>query len=104
MISAEASEQELRLAALSAKMTTLGEDGLNKAKAGITTLEELLRVIEVSSKTESICPACSKIVQYDFVVCPFCETLLSRNCMSCKHPLQLEWKTCPFCGTRAGGR
>ena len=102
MISAEASEQELRLAALSAKMTTLGEDGLNKAKAGITTLEELLRVIEVSSKTESICPACSKIVQYDFVVCPFCETLLSRNCMSCKHPLQLEWKTCPFCGTRAG--
>jgi type IV pilus assembly protein PilB len=102
MISAEASEQELRLAGLSAKMTTLGEDGLNKAKAGITTLEELLRVIEVSSKTESICPACSKIVQYDFVVCPFCETLLSRNCMSCKHPLQLEWKTCPFCGTRAG--
>src|SRR2546428_200321 len=104
MISAEASEQELRLAALPAQMTTLGEDGLNKAKAGITTLEELLRVIEVSSKTESICPACSKIVQYDFVVCPFCETLLSRNCMSCKHPLQLEWKTCPFCGTRAGGR
>src|SRR5438094_1446284 len=104
MISAEASEQELRLAALSAKMTTLGEDGLLKAKAGITTLEELLRVIEVSSKTESICPACSKIVQYDFVVCPFCETLLSRNCMSCKHSLQLEWKTCPFCGTRAGGR
>src|SRR5213593_2668955 len=102
MISAEASEQKLRLAALSAKMTTLGEDGLNKAKAGITTLEELLRVIEVSSKTESICPACAKIVQYDFVVCPFCETLLSRNCMSCKHSLQLEWKTCPFCGTRAG--
>ena len=100
MISAEASEQELRLAALAAKMTTLGEDGLNKAKAGLTTLEELLRVIEVSSKTESICPTCAKIVQYDFMACPFCETILSRNCISCKRALQVEWKMCPYCGTR----
>ena len=103
LISAEASEQELRLAALAAKMTTLGEDGLNKAKAGLTTLEELLRVIEVTSKTESICPTCARIVQYDFVACPYCETILSRNCMDCKRSLQLEWKTCPYCGTRVGG-
>ena len=102
MISAEASEQELRLAAVAAKMTTLGEDGLNKAKAGLTTLEELLRVIEVTSKTESICPTCARIVQYDFVACPYCETMLSRNCMGCKRSLQLEWKTCPYCGTRVG--
>ncbi|MEK6694676.1 MAG: ATPase, T2SS/T4P/T4SS family, partial [Nitrospirota bacterium] len=101
MISAEASEQELRLAALAAKMTTLGEDGLNKAKAGLTTLEELLRVIEVSSKTESICPTCAKIVQYDFMACPYCETMLSRNCVGCKRALQMEWKMCPYCGTRA---
>ena len=102
MISAEASEQELRLAALTAKMTTLGEDGLNKAKAGLTTLEELVRVIEVSSKTESICPTCARIVQYDFMACPYCETILSRTCISCKRSLQLEWKTCPYCGTRIG--
>ena len=102
MISAEASEQELRLAAVAAKMTTLGEDGLDKAKAGLTTLEELLRVIEVTSKTESICPTCARIVQYDFVACPHCETMLSRNCMGCKRSLQLEWKTCPYCGTRVG--
>ena len=100
MISAEATEQELRLEALAAKMTTLGEDGLNKAKAGVTTLEELLRVIEVSGKTESICPTCSKIIQYDFMACPFCETVLSRNCVSCKRALQTEWKMCPYCGTR----
>src|SRR5213593_665112 len=102
MISAEASEQELRLAALTAKMTTLGEDGLNKAKAGLTTLEELVRVIEVSSKTESICPSCARIVQYDFMACPYCETVLGRNCIGCKRSLHLEWKTCPYCGTRIG--
>src|SRR5437870_13893157 len=50
MISAEASEQALRLAALSAKMTTLGEAGLTKAKARITTLAALLRVIVVATK------------------------------------------------------
>ena len=102
MISAEASEQELRLAALTAKMTTLGEDGLNKAKAGLTTLEELVRVIEVSSKTESICPSCARIVQYDFMACPYCETVLGRNCIGCKRSLHLEWKTCPYCATRIG--
>jgi type IV pilus assembly protein PilB len=101
MISAEATEQELRLAALAAKMTTLGEDGLTKAKAGLTTLEELLRVIEVSGKTESLCPTCAKVVQYNFMICPFCETILSRNCVGCKRALQLEWKMCPYCGTRA---
>jgi type IV pilus assembly protein PilB len=102
LINAEASEQELRLAALAAKMTTLGEDGLNKAKAGLTTLEELVRVIEVSSKTESICPTCSHVVQYDFMACPYCETILSRNCQNCRKTLQVEWKLCPYCGARVG--
>ncbi|TLY37621.1 MAG: type II secretion system protein GspE [Nitrospirae bacterium] len=101
MISAEASEQDLRLAALAAKMTSLGEDGLNKTKAGVTTIEELLRVIEVSNKTESICPGCAHIVQYDFHACPFCERLLNRTCQACRRPLQLEWKLCPYCGTHA---
>src|SRR5207302_9231654 len=90
MISAEASEQELRLAALTAQMTTLGEDGLNKAKAGLTTLEELVRVIEVTSKTESICPTCARIVQCDFVACPYCETMLRRNCVRRKRSLQRD--------------
>ena len=100
LIVAEASEQDLRLAALAAKMTSLGEDGLNKAKAGLTTLDELLRVIEVSNKIESLCPTCARIVQYDFQVCPFCGTLLNRTCEACRRPLQREWKLCPYCGAR----
>ena len=103
MIAAEATEQDLRLAALAARMTTLGEDGLTKAKAGVTTLEELLRVIEVSGKTESLCPACAHIVQYDFMVCPYCETVLNRNCAGCRRALQMEWTICPYCATRVTG-
>jgi RNA polymerase subunit RPABC4/transcription elongation factor Spt4 len=102
LIASEATEQDVRLAALADKMTSLGEDGLNKAKAGLTTLEELLRVIEVTSKIESICPTCARIVQYDFQACPFCESPLIRTCEACRRPLQLEWKLCPYCGGRVG--
>jgi RNA polymerase subunit RPABC4/transcription elongation factor Spt4 len=35
------------------------------------------------------------------MICPFCETILSRNCAGCKRALQLEWKVCPYCNTRA---
>jgi len=102
MIAAEATEQDLRLTALAAKMTTLGEDGLTKAKAGVTTLEELLRVIEVSGKTESLCATCARIVHYDFMTCPYCETVLNRHCARCQRALQMEWTICPYCATRAG--
>jgi type IV pilus assembly protein PilB len=101
MISAEISEQDLRLAALAAGMITLGEDGFNKAKAGITTLEELLRVIDVTNKTESLCPTCARVVEFDFAACPYCETVLSRNCLGCQRSLKLEWKICPYCSTGA---
>jgi type IV pilus assembly protein PilB len=102
MIAAEATEQDLRLAALAAKMTSLGEDGLSKAKAGLTTLEEVLRVIEVSNRIESLCPTCARIVQYDFQACPFCGAVLNRACEACRRPLQLEWTLCPYCGGRGG--
>jgi type IV pilus assembly protein PilB len=43
------SELALRAAAHSGRMKSLGEDGLQKLKQGITSLEELLRVIEIES-------------------------------------------------------
>jgi type IV pilus assembly protein PilB len=47
---AGASTQEIRKAAVKGGMTTLYQDGLNKAMAGITTLEEVFRV----SKKEQV--------------------------------------------------
>ena len=48
MIGAKASADEIRKKAISKGMTTLFNDGIAKAKAGITTLEEVLR----ATKTE----------------------------------------------------
>jgi general secretion pathway protein E len=39
-----AGAQELQRAAIAAGMTTMFEDGMKKAVAGLTTLEEILRV------------------------------------------------------------
>lgn len=47
LISGRASEQDLRSVALAAQMRSLWEDGLEKLKEGITTLDELLRVVEI---------------------------------------------------------
>ena len=47
MIDKKTSADEIRKKAIQAGMRTLREDGLNKAKQGLTTLEEILRVTEV---------------------------------------------------------
>jgi type II secretory ATPase GspE/PulE/Tfp pilus assembly ATPase PilB-like protein len=45
LIAKNASEAEITAAAQAQGMTTMLEDGLKKVKAGLTTLEEVLRVI-----------------------------------------------------------
>ena len=45
MIKPEMSVEELRKAAREAGMKTMFEDGIEKAEAGLTTLEEVMRVI-----------------------------------------------------------
>jgi len=45
LIARRASTDELRTAAVDAGMTTMLQDGLEKAKAGVTTIEEVLRVL-----------------------------------------------------------
>ncbi len=97
MISANASEQDIRAAALAEKMSSLGEDGLNKVREGITTVEELVRVIEAEEELQSICHKCNRYIHIDFLVCPYCGTSAAHHCASCGKPLQPEWIICPYC-------
>lgn len=97
MIIAGASEQDLRSEALAAKMSSLGEDGLNKVKNGLTTIEELMRVIELEEGLQTLCPTCGRYLHLDFLVCPRCGTPAAHHCAGCGKPLQPEWKVCPYC-------
>jgi type II secretory ATPase GspE/PulE/Tfp pilus assembly ATPase PilB-like protein/RNA polymerase subunit RPABC4/transcription elongation factor Spt4 len=103
LIAQRAPEATIRDAALSAGMLSLAEDGLDKVKAGVTTAEELLRVVtEVEVRTS--CPSCRGPVAHDFVACPACGRRLKAVCTGCGRVLRADWAFCPFCAGAAGDR
>lgn len=97
MISAGVSDQELRMAALAMGMSGLRESGLEKVKAGITSISEVARVIEVEEQLQTLCRKCAKAVNIDFVACPYCGTPVGLRCKSCGKANQPGWIVCPYC-------
>jgi type IV pilus assembly protein PilB len=103
MIAQRAGEDAIREVAQSTGMLTLGDDALAKVKAGVTTAEELLRVVTEVREMRTVCPGCSGPVALDFVACPACGRRLSGACPGCGRTLQPGWTFCPYCarGTEA---
>ncbi|HYE86458.1 MAG TPA: ATPase, T2SS/T4P/T4SS family [Vicinamibacterales bacterium] len=97
MIAQHASEDAIREVAQSTGMLTLGDDALAKVKAGVTTAEELLRVVTEVREMRSVCPGCNGPVALDFVACPSCGRRLSGACPGCSRSLQPGWTFCPYC-------
>lgn len=98
MISSSYRESELLQLAKTEGMRTLVEDGVEKVRAGQTTLEELLRVLGPQTGNERSCDGCQRLIDPKFVFCPFCGTFRSNYCHTCKLPLDEEWIRCPLCG------
>ena len=96
-ISARASEAQVRDIAVSSGMITLGEDGLAKVKSGITTPEELLRVVTEVREVRALCSSCGEAVGVDFVACPQCGKRQGGGCPHCGRALQPGWNFCPYC-------
>jgi type IV pilus assembly protein PilB len=97
LISARAPEDQIREAALSGGMISLGEDGLAKVKSGITTPEELIRVVTEVRETRTLCAGCGSVVGVDFNACPSCGKRLGDGCPHCGRALQPGWNFCPYC-------
>ena len=97
LIAARASEDQVREAALAGGMISLGEDGLAKVKSGITTPEELLRVVTEVREMRTLCPGCGAAVGVDFNACPSCGKRIGGGCPHCGRALQPGWNFCPFC-------
>jgi len=96
LINDRASEADLRVAARQAGMVPLREDALAKIRAGITSPDEVLRVVQVD-ENEVPCPGCRALIESDFATCPYCSRSLKTNCANCGQSLRLEWKACPYC-------
>jgi type IV pilus assembly protein PilB len=97
LISAKASEDQLREAAVSGGMITLGEDGLAKVKSGVTTPEELLRVVTEVREMRTLCSGCGTAVGVDFNACPHCGKRVGGGCPHCGRAMQPGWNFCPYC-------
>jgi CheY-like chemotaxis protein len=96
----QSSESALRTSARRGGMQTLREDALDKAAAGVTTLEEVLRTTTTDLVDAGACPVCAQDVADDFALCPWCGVDLRPNtCGRCDRHLELGWKVCPTCGT-----
>jgi type IV pilus assembly protein PilB len=101
LIAQRAGEEMVREAAMSSGMISLGEDGLAKVKAGVTTAEELLRVVTEVREMRTLCSGCGAAVAVEFMGCPHCGQELNSGCRKCSRPLQAGWHYCPFCNTQA---
>ena len=79
-------------------MHMLVEDGIEKVKQGLTTLDELIRVIGPQTKFERSCMSCGRMIDAKFLFCPYCGIFRQNFCRFCKLPLEEDWLSCPFCG------
>jgi type IV pilus assembly protein PilB len=106
MIARRASEPEIRRAAAATSGTSsLLEEALAKVREGLTTVEEVLRVLELKQEDVSVhCPGCKKAIKREFVSCPYCSLELKCTCRSCDQQLDPEWQICPYCSTPAPAR
>jgi RNA polymerase subunit RPABC4/transcription elongation factor Spt4 len=56
--------------------------------------EALLAEVE----TIKTCPACSRRVNEEWIICPTCRTRLNRVCANCGRLVGLDWSLCAWCG------
>jgi Tfp pilus assembly pilus retraction ATPase PilT len=97
LISSNATENEIRQMAISLGMVTLGRTALEKVIAGITTVDEVYRVVETDADLAAACPRCAAPMESDFVMCPSCGYSASSNCPGCRRTISREWRFCPYC-------
>jgi type II secretory ATPase GspE/PulE/Tfp pilus assembly ATPase PilB-like protein/CheY-like chemotaxis protein len=102
LIVRKASEAEMVKAARQEGTQFLLDDACAKIKEGITTVEEVLRVIQIEEAVARRCPECRAFLDPDFSACPYCMHVLKRQCASCSQQLKPEWKMCPYCNTPVG--
>ena len=99
LIAKDATEAAILRAAMDGGMRYLLEDGLEKITQGITSIEELLRVVYIRDEDSSLaCPKCGGTILKDGRICPHCGSLSENNCPGCGGPRDMKWQFCPFCG------
>ena len=98
LITRGAPDNEVRVAAIEGGMRPIGEDGLAKALAGTTTLDEVSRVVYLAEQGVKVCTGCSEVISQDFEHCPNCGHFVGEHCVKCHRRLEPGWRFCAGCG------
>ena len=65
-------DEEIRNMARSGGMRLMQEDAMEKVKMGLTTLDEVLRVVPFENLQAPRCRTCGKGLAPTFLFCPYC--------------------------------
>jgi type IV pilus assembly protein PilB len=79
MIRAGESTDAIRELARVRGMRLMHEDGLDKVKMGLTTYDEILRIVPFEFVARCLCSSCGQQLHADFQYCPFCGERRSNN-------------------------
>jgi hypothetical protein len=96
-ISTRSTEQVIRQAAIDTGMVPLLEAARDKIRQGVTTAEEVMRVIQWGDDGQASCPKCVKPVDIQAKKCELCKTKSKLVCQSCGQVLDPVWQVCPHC-------
>jgi len=97
-INRKATEAEIVKAAAMSGYLSLLEDAGSKIRAGVTTPEEVLRVIQLRDVDENYCPRCSRPMSGVDGACPSCNEHTRSACVGCGSEVSPRWQFCPRCG------
>jgi len=96
-----ADSSEVRAAAARAGMKSILDDAVQKVLQGLTTPEEVLRVIHLDEEYEHRCPECGQPSDPNLTVCPSCGHERVLTCPACGMEMSPKWTCCPFCRASA---
>ena len=102
LVTANSPDSGIRSAAVESGMRSIGEDGLQKVLSGVTTLDEVTRVVYLAESGVKMCPTCQGVLAKEYEYCPTCGDYVGEHCEHCKRRLDPRWTFCPFCGSDAG--
>jgi type IV pilus assembly protein PilB len=74
-----AKERDMRAFARLSGFEPMGADALSKLNAGVTTLEEIMRVVPLQKAQQPSCGDCSQVLCDNFRYCPGCGVNLPDN-------------------------
>jgi len=102
LISRKAPDYEIQQTMRRQGMRFLADQGLEKVRAGLTTINEIYRVLQLEEEERSAvagsrCPSCKAEIEPEFAVCPNCLASLKKLCQRCSQQLKVDWKICPYC-------